>query len=207
MLIGKNKNINEQIIILEKILNKNTNLMEVLKILENYANKNPDFKNYYLAAGCINQTVFNYYHQYDIDYGIKDYDIVYYDEDTSYEKEDMIIKDLDKELNRLNIEYDIKNQNRVPIWYEEKYGIKRKKYHSVEDAISRWTSTITCIGVRLESNKLKVVCPYGLNDLFSLTIRPVKIDTKKEDYEKKVNNWKEKWPKLEIKEWDDKSIM
>ena len=203
MLIGKNKNINEQLIILETILNKNTTLMEILKVLEKYAKKNPDFKNHYLAAGCINQTVFNYYHKYDIEYGIKDYDIVYYDKDTSYEKEDLIIKDLKKELNRFDIEYDIKNQNRVPIWYKEKYGITRKKYTNVENAISRWTSTITCIGVRLENNKLKVVCPYGLNDLFTMTIRPVKIDTKQEDYEKKAKKWQEKWPKLKVKEWNE----
>ena len=40
-----------------------------------------DFKNWYVGAGGVNQTVFNYYHGYECDYGIKDYDIVYFDED------------------------------------------------------------------------------------------------------------------------------
>lgn len=203
MLKGKDKNINEQLEILEKIIKKNKNIMKILEILSEYSYENESFKNYYLAAGCINQTIFNYYHGYEIDYGIEDYDIVYYDKDTSYEKEDKIIKDLEKKLNKLNLEFDIKNQNRVPIWYKEKYGVKRKKYINVENAISRWGTTITCIGVRLEDNSLKVTCPYGLNDLFSLTIRPIKTDSTKENYINKTKKWKQKWPKLKIIDWDE----
>jgi len=51
-------------------------------------------KNYYLAAGAVNQTVFNYYHDFPLDQGIKDFDIVYFDPDVSYEKEDEWIKKL-----------------------------------------------------------------------------------------------------------------
>lgn len=57
---------------------------------------------------------------------------------------------------------------------KENYNREIKPYKSVEDAISRWGTTITCIGVRLEENKLKICSPYGLEDLFSLIIRPVK---------------------------------
>lgn len=202
MLEGKDKNCNEQIKILEKILKKSEKHIQILNILQEYAKENTSFQNHYLAAGSINQVVFNYYHNFPLDYGIKDYDIVYYDEDTSYEKEDKIIKDLQKRLESLQLEVDIKNQKRVPIWYKEKYKVERSPYTCVENAISRWGTTITCIGVRLENNKMKVVCPYGLNDLFSLIIRPVKIDFSKEDYEKKVKSWKEKWPKLDIMKWE-----
>jgi len=202
-MIGKDKNINEQLKILESIIKQSPNIMKILTILEKGSQENSSFKDYYLSAGCINQTVFNYYHDYPLDYGIKDYDIVYYDEDITYEKEDEIIKYLEKRLDKLHLSFDIKNENRVPIWYEEKYGIKRKKYTSVEEAISRWGTTITCMGVRLSKNKLIVCAPYGLNDLFSLIIRPVTIDFDKESYLKKTKSWKEKWPMLEIKEWKE----
>ena len=66
--------------IVENILRKSSTIMNVLKVLESYAKKNPDFKNYYLAAGCINQTILNDFHGYPLDYGIEDYDIVYYDD-------------------------------------------------------------------------------------------------------------------------------
>ena len=93
MLDGSNKSIDVQIEILKEILYKNEKLVETLKVLEEYAQKNPKFRNYYVGAGGVNQTVFNYYHGYDINYGIKDFDIVYYDSDESYEAEDIIIKD------------------------------------------------------------------------------------------------------------------
>ena len=203
MLEGKNKSLNEQLLVLESILNKSKKIKEILRVLEQYSKENQDFKNYYLAAGCVNQTIFNYYHNYDLDYGIGDYDIVYYDEDTSYEKEDIIIKDLKERLKYLDLKFDIKNEKRVQIWYNEKYKTNRKEYESVEDAISKWGTTITCLGVRMENNKLIVCAPYGLNDLFNLILRPVKIDFTKEDYEKKVTKWTSKWKLLKVIKYDE----
>lgn len=193
---GYNVSINEQLVILEKILRKNTELMSILEVLEK-----DGISNYYVGAGAINQTVFNYYHGYDINYGIKDYDIVYYDEDISYEKEDVVIKRLNARFNDLDVCVDIKNQARVHIWYYEKYGIKKVPYTSVEDAIARWGATITCIGVRLENGKLVVFAPYGLNDIFGMIIRPVKKDFTKENYDERADKWMKKWPMLKKIEW------
>ena len=195
-LIGANKPLEEQIEILTKILSQNKKLMELLKILES-----DGLENCYVGAGAINQTIFNYYHDYDICYGIKDYDIVYFDKDTSYEKEDTIIKRLTKKINKLNITTDIKNQARVHIWYYEKYGIKRTPYTSVEDAISSWGATITCIGIKLVNNKLVVYAPYGLNDIFKMIIRPVKREFTKEAYDERALRWINKWPKLTKIDW------
>ena len=104
-------------------------------------------------------------------------------------------------MDTFDTSFDIKNQGRVYIWYNGKYGTNRDKYTSVEDAISSWGATVTCVGVRLENNELKVYCPYGLNDIFSMIIRPVKKDFEKESYVKRANKWKEKWEKLKIVKW------
>lgn len=201
MLDGLNKSIDVQLDVFEKIISNNKKLMKILDVLEKYALENPNFKNWYVGAGGVNQTVFNYYHGYEGDYGIKDYDIVYFDDDTSYEAEDVIIKDLEKRLKDLDVVSDIKNQARVHIWYNPKYGTNREPYTSCEDAVSSWGSTVTCIGIRKENGQLIVYCPYGLNDLFSLTIRPVKRYFDKESYEARSKRWKAKWDKLNIVEW------
>lgn len=195
-LDGIDLSLDEQLVILETILRMNTKLMNILEILDN-----DGIKNYYVGAGCINQTVFNYYHGYNIDYGIKDYDIVYYDEDLSYEAEDKIIKRLENKLKELDCLVDIKNQARVHLWYYDKYGFKKTPYNSVEDAIASWGATITCIGVRLENGKLKVCAPYGLNDIFKMVIRPVKREFLKEWYDEKAKIWMDKWSKLSKIEW------
>ena len=197
----ESKNLNEQLKDLEEILFKNETLKEVLRRLEK-----SNLKNYYVGAGCINQTVFNYLHGFRIDSNINDYDIVYYDEDTSYEKEDIVIKYIEDLLSDLNIKLDIKNEAIVHLWYNKKYNDNRKPYISLEEAIARWGTTITCIGVRLEEGNLIVDAPYGLNDLFNMIIRPVKIDFTEADYIKKVNKWKKNWPKLTIMPWKEEDL-
>ena len=73
---GKNKDLNYQMNLFKEIILKNNVLKTILERLEGYG-----LDNYYVAAGAINQTVFNYYHNNSMDYLIDDYDIVYYDED------------------------------------------------------------------------------------------------------------------------------
>ena len=193
MLDGVNKSLDKQIDVLESILLKNKTLKYLLEVLDKSG-----LENYYIGAGCINQTVFNYYSGYDIEYGIGDYDIVYYDEDLSYEAEDKIIKMIHSKVCDMDINLDIKNEARVHLWYEEKFGRKIEAYTSVEDAIGRWTSTATCIGVRYKNGKFIVYAPYGLNDIFSMIIRPVVGNVSTEIYCKKCLKWKDKWPKLKI---------
>lgn len=82
----------------------NGKIVKILKILEKYSIEN---LNYFLAAGCLNQTIFNYYHNYDLDYGIGYYNIVYSDKDISYESEDKIIKDLTKRLNKFHLSFEL----------------------------------------------------------------------------------------------------
>lgn len=197
-LIGMNKTISEQIDILEQILLQNEKLKEVLTILSK-----SKLKNYYVAAGCINQTVFNYYHGNKLDFGIDDFDVVYFDEDLSYEKEDETIKYVTDLLKDSSISLDIKNEARVHLWYGEKYGKNIEPYTSVEDAISSWGTSITCIGVRLENGKLIVCVPYGLNDLFSMTIRPIKKQFTEDQYQLKTAKWKSKWPLLKVLPWNN----
>lgn len=198
-LIGTNKTLLEQIEILEKILFQNEKLKKVLTILSK-----SNLKDYYVAAGCINQTVFNYYHDNKIDFGIEDFDIVYFDQDLSYEKEDEVIKYVTDLLKDIPMKLDIKNEARVHIWYGQKYGKNIEPYTSVEDAISSWGTSITCIGVRLENEKLVVCAPYGLNDIFTMTIRPIKRQYTKQQYDIKTAKWKNKWPLLNVLPWSNK---
>lgn len=195
---GKNKDLDYQMNLFKEIILKNNVLKTILERLEGYG-----LDNYYVAAGAINQTVFNYYHNNSMDYLIDDYDIVYYDEDLSYEKEDKIIKEINLLCKDLNVSLDIKNQARVHLWFENKFGYSIEPNKSVEDAISKWGSTVTCIGVRLKNNELTIFAPYGLNDLFSLIIRPNKENFIKKGYEEKTRKWKQNWPKLTIIPWDN----
>lgn len=195
---GANKSINIQLKILKKILLNNPRIRIILETLDDIG-----MSDYYLAAGCISQTVFNYYHGFKYDFGINDYDIVYFDKDTSYEMENYYIELISKRLEGVNVKLDIKNQARVHLWYEEKFGHTLEANKSVEDAIRKWGTTITCIGVKMQSGKLITYAPYGLNDLFEMKIRPNKSDFIKKDYDIKTKKWKDKWPLINVIPWDN----
>jgi len=76
--------------------------------------------NYYIGAGCITQTVWNYLSDYPLDYGIKDIDFVYYDNvKMDYPSENEIITQVKQLYSDLKIEIDVKNQARVHLWYKE----------------------------------------------------------------------------------------
>ncbi|MBI2798483.1 nucleotidyltransferase family protein [Candidatus Saccharibacteria bacterium] len=157
--------------------------------------------NWYLAAGSVSQTYWNHVHGFEPMYGIKDFDLVYFDPDISYQAEDKFIKHGDQLFYSLPIEVEIRNQARVHIWYPDHFGKSINPYSSVEDGISSWGTTLTCIGVRKEGNNYKVFAAYGLEDLFSLTIRPNKSVMTKDMYYNKAERWVETWPKLITLPW------
>ncbi len=159
--------------------------------------------NWYLVAGCLNQTIWNQFTGRDIYDGIKDYDLIYFDADTSYEKEDLIIKEITPKYADLNISVDIKNQARVHIWTDEKWGLKMRPLVSAEDAIASWPNTSSCIGIRKENDQYLIMAPYGLTDNLEMVIRPNKTTVMREsDYYYKANKWKERWPELTVMPWN-----
>ena len=170
--------------------------------------------NWYLGAGCIAQTVWNGLHGFAPSAHIKDYDLVYFDSsDLSYRAEDECIKRGQKCFEDLGLDVEIRNEARVHLWYPEHFGKPLEylddsgkpnfAYRSVEDAISTWPTTATSIGVKLdEKGRFLVFAPFGLNDLFSMVVRPNKRGVPKEVYLEKVQGWTRFWPKLRVIPWD-----
>ena len=157
---------------------------------------------YYIGAGCVAQTVWNYQSEYELMYGISDIDIVYHDAaDLSYEAEDAVIKRIKQAIEPCAIPVDIKNQARVHLWYKELNGFDITPYDSVESAINTWPTTATAIGVRMENDSLKIYAPFGLDDLFGMIVRPNKTLITEEIYIQKVTKWSKKWPGLVIIPW------
>ena len=101
-----------------------------------------------------------------------------------------------------NYEIDVSNEARMHLWKQEKNGLSVNPYINSEDAIARWIATVHAIGVTKENNFMKIYAPYGLTDIFSRTIRPIKHEgNSKKLYDKKVESWKARFNDLVIIEW------
>lgn len=158
--------------------------------------------NWYFGAGGVAQTVWNLRHQFQPDDGIKDYDVVYFDpEDTSPEAEKRMQADFASRVADLGIAVDVKNQARVHLWYEERFGRRIDPYTSAEEAIATWPTTASSVGVRPDSDAIIVCAPFGLSDLLGMLVRPNKTIVTREVYEEKAGRWAKRWSKLRVIPW------
>lgn len=190
-------NIKNDALLFQKILLQNVKIKE---ILERTGSLN--LPNWYLGAGCISQTIWNYLHGYNLNKNIFDYDLVYFDEsDLSYEAENRAIELCKSEFKDLQIKLDIKNQARVHCWYKDHFGYQINPYKDIYKAIESWPTTATSIGIKTENEEFQYFAPFGLDDIYNMIVRPNKIQITREIYEKKVERWKKCWPKLKIIEW------
>lgn len=192
------KTLDEQVEKAVEILKKNNELMKILDYISELK-----LPNFYIAAGSIFQTIWNYYDNKPLNRGIKDIDIIYYDSNN-------LTKEFEKELENniieyfkdFNYEFDIHNEARVHLWKKDNENQNIDHYNNSEDAIDQWIATVQSIGITKENNEIKIYAPYGLSDIFSKTIRPIKHKTNcKELYDKKVEKWAKRFDNLNIVEW------
>jgi hypothetical protein len=196
-MAGLNHDLQSQMAELEKIILLNTELHSIIEKASGLG-----LQNYYIGAGCVAQTVWNYQTGKNLSNGISDVDFAYFDKaDLSFEAENTAIMKIKSVLAPRRYELDIKNQARVHLWYKEHFGYEIMPYDSIENAINAWPTTATSVGVRIEENKLKVYAPYGLNDLFGMIVRANKSQITEEIYMQKVHKWINNWPSLTIIPW------
>lgn len=184
---------------LSEIVKKNKFLYEIIEITS-YSKK----ERFYVGSGAIAQTIWNFIFSNDLNYGIEDIDIVYFNsKDISITGENKTIVHLSHKLNHISYSIDIKNQARVHLWYKEKFGYDISPITSINDAVNRWPTTCTSISLRLDNKKnLEIYAPFGLDDLFSGIVRPNKKQITVEIYNSKVQKWLSKWPELKIIPWN-----
>lgn len=157
----------------------------------------------WLVAGAVAQTVWNYRLGLAPDYGLKDIDLVYFDDtDLSAESEHCHEERIRRHFGHLSVAIDVKNEARVHLWYAAKFGEAIPPYASSADAISTFPTTATAIGVRPGPHGLSVIAPYGLSDLFDLIVRPNKVQITRAVYEAKIGRWHALWPRLQMLPWE-----
>ncbi|MER6622471.1 nucleotidyltransferase family protein [Streptomyces sp. NPDC000931] len=190
--------LDEQLAALKRTLARNETLLEVL---DRTAALN--LPGWYLTAGCLFQTVWNVVTDTPPTEGIKDYDVFCFDDrDLSWEAEDAMIRTGAKAFAGLPAEVEIRNEARVHLWYEQKFGVPCSPYTSTEAAIDSFAATTCCLGVRLEpGGRWRVYAPHGLSDVFGLLVRPNPVLAPRAVYEAKAARWRRRWPELTVLGW------
>ena len=151
----------------------------------------------WLASGALFQPVWNALTNRAPEYGIKDYDVLYFDNDTSWEAEDRIIKGAAGLFADLGVAVEVRNQARVHLWYEQKFGTPYAPLERSTDAIDRFLIDCSMVGIRPGSHE--IYAPKGFADIASMTIRPNRASNfHPVRYREKAQRWRELWPELTI---------
>jgi uncharacterized protein len=155
----------------------------------------------WLVAGCLFQAVWNRQQGSAPEAGVKDYDIFYFDAaDTSYEAEDNVIQRVRAVLADLDIAFDVKNQARVHLWYEQRFGCPYPQLVNARDGIARFLIAGTCIGVSpVAADRVELFAPFGLDDCFNGRLRPNPLITDPvAAFCAKAESYRARWPHLVI---------
>ncbi|WP_024696186.1 nucleotidyltransferase family protein [Pseudomonas syringae] len=149
-----------------------------------------------LTAGCLFQAVWNQHSQLPPAWGVKDYDVFYFDADLSWEAENEVIESARRLFHDLNVNVDIKNQARVHRWYRQRFGKDCPQLHSTQEGIDRYLIAGTCIGLDAETGN--VYAPYGLADVGQGILRINPGNPHPDLFEQKAKSYQGRWPWLRI---------
>lgn len=151
----------------------------------------------HLTAGCLFQTVWNRISGRAPEWGVKDYDVFYFDgEDLSWEAEDRVIERVNALVSDLPIQIEVKNQARVHLWYSERFGGNYPQLASARGGIDRYLISCTCVGIDVKSDDL--YAPDGFRDLASGTLKMNPLNPKPALFREKAESYQQRWPWLQI---------
>lgn len=149
-----------------------------------------------LTAGCLFQAVWNHQSQRPPAWGVKDYDVFYFDDDLSWEAENEVIQSARQLFNDLDVNVEVKNQARVHLWYSQRFGGDYPRLESARDGIDRYLVAGTCIGWDVATGE--VYAPNGLADTEHGLLRINPGNPRPDLFDQKARSYQARWPWLRI---------
>src|SRR5437016_1692212 len=134
-----------------------------------------DLPDWLMMSGAVYQRVLNTLTGRTRDYGVRDYDLGYFDaSNISYDAEDAVIRRVAEAfVEPLRSAVEVRNQARVHVWFEGHFGESYTPLSCTSEALERFVSPMFAVGVRPElDDRLHVAAPFGLADLFAQRLQP-----------------------------------
>ena len=179
---------------LERAVRASPTLMDVLATLRDL-----DLPQWRLVSGAVYQTVWNQLTGRAPDHGVRDYDVMYFDPDPSWDSEDAVIRRAAAAFAPpLSERVEVRNQGRVHLWFEAKFGEPYAPLGAADEALERFLAPAFAVGVRLEADgRLHIEAPFGLEDLFDLRLRPNPV-RRTNGFARTAASASQRWPELRV---------
>ncbi|HWQ87477.1 nucleotidyltransferase family protein [Brevundimonas sp.] len=180
---------------LVEIVRADPDLMHVLRTVRGLG-----LDDWRVFSGAVYQSVWNAVTGRPVGYGRKDYDLGYFDPDVSWDAEDAVIKRVAAAFDEpFRSDVEVRNQARVHLWFIDRFGEPYDALSGTDEALERFVAPAFSVGVRLEDDDtISVAAPFGLEDVFSLTIRPNPHRPLARGWAKVVESASARWPELRV---------
>jgi hypothetical protein len=152
-----------------------------------------DLPDCWIGGGFVRSAIWNDLHGRAAQFPDGDVDVIWFD---AARTDPAIDREIEARLTQAapELEWSVKNQTRMHLRNGD------DAYADTQDAMRRWLETATAVAVRLGGTRIESIAPFGLDDLFALTIRPTpafadsarSLDQRRE----RIARWQARWPKL-----------
>jgi uncharacterized protein len=178
------------------IVRANPDLMHVLTTVRDLR-----LNDWRVFSGAVYQAVWNDITGRPAGYGVKDYDLGYFDPDTSWAAEDVVIKRVAAAFEPpFRDIVEVRNQARVHLWFKDRFGEPYDALPDTDTALTRFVAPAFSIGIRLEhDDAISVAAPFGLEDMFDMVLRPNPNRPPARGWDKAVASAQARWPELTVR--------
>jgi len=185
---------------LEAIVRADPLLMSVLVGLREMA-----LPDHLLVAGAIYNEVWNHLTGRPAQTGVNDIDVFYFDDsDIGWDAEDRVIKACEARFAAVSLPVQVRNQARVHLWFEQKFGSPFSPLTSSAEMLGRYASKTHAVGARLDADGgMEIVAPFGLDDLFSFRMVPNPVLNNRVSHTNKGARARTIWPELTVIPWPE----
>lgn len=158
-----------------------------------------------IGAGAVRKLVWDALHGYAQPSALGDIDVAYFDaHDVRAETEVRLRQRLETVLP--GVPWDVCNQARVHLWFEDHFGYAVPPLLSLDDAIASWPEFATAVGIWLQPDgEIGIVAPHGLDDLFNMVIRRNPARISEDGYAQRLasKDYAARWPRVTIIAWEN----
>ncbi len=180
---------------LRRIVKSNEAFMEVLRAVRSVSPPS-----WCVGAGAVRSLVWDVLHGRQGWRVPADIDVAYFDGGDLSEESEAGYATALRAL-RPDLPWEVVNQARVHLWYGQRFGQTVPALHTLEEALATWPEYATCVGVRLnEDDGLEIIAPFGLSDLFSMTLRhnPSRVGAAEYRARQQAKRYPERWPRVTV---------
>jgi uncharacterized protein len=100
-----------------------------------------------------------------------------------------------------SVKWDVKNQARVHLWFEERFGCPAEPLHSAFEGVATWPERASAVAVRLDGDgEIDVLAPFGLDDLLDGVWRRNAVRVTEAEWQARLDRKRpaDRWPGVTV---------